>query len=284
MSLMICPDCGHECSTSATACPQCGHPFVRPATVAPKVIVREVPVEKEFPKWIFVPIAVLGAFVIFFLILFLRNGDDETANRNVNVRLATTPITQSTISSSREVATSSTPYSVNPTTLPPSSTTADTQTIQSNSVTISTPVPDKGTMTMEAKVLNRSGAQQTVTKETFYLLDKDLQSILLEAGIDDPEGQGIINSFGLSVVNPAKYREVNQKALAAINRHIIYRTLTDAQGKAEIKDIKPNSYYLFGITKTRTGFAIWDSPVNIQTGQNNVVLEPQTPTEIEMGN
>ena len=137
---------------------------------------------------------------------------------------------------------------------------------------------------MEAKVLNRSGAQQAVTKETFYLLDKDLQSILTEAGIDDPEGQGVVNSFGLSVVNPGKYREVNQKALAAINRHIVYRTLTDAQGKAEIKDIKPSSYYLFGITKTRNGFAIWDSPVSIQTGQNNIVLEPQTPTEIDLEN
>lgn len=283
MSLMICPDCGHECSTSATACPQCGRPFVRP-TVAPKVIVKEVPVEKEFPKWIFVPIAILGAFVIFFLIVFLKGGEDETANRNINVRVATTPITQSTVNSSREVVTTSTPYSVNPTTLPPTSTTTETQTIQSNSVAISTPLPDKGTMTMEAKVLNRSGAQQAVTKETFYLLDKDLQSILTEAGIDDPEGQGVVNSFGLSVVNPGKYREVNQKALAAINRHIVYRTLTDAQGKDEIKDIKPSSYYLFGITKTRNGFAIWDSPVSIQTGQNNIVLEPQTPTEIDLEN
>ena len=106
MSLMICPDCGHECSTSATACPQCGRPFVRP-TVAPKVIVKEVPVEKEFPKWIFVPIAILGAFVIFFLIVFLKGGEDETANRNINVRVATTPITQSTVNSSREVVTTS---------------------------------------------------------------------------------------------------------------------------------------------------------------------------------
>lgn len=282
MSLMICPDCGHECSTSATACPQCGHPFTRPA-VAPKVIVREVPVEKEFPKWIFVPIAILGAVVIFLLIIFLKGGEDETANRNVNVRLATTPISQSSArNDSREITTSATPYSVNSTSVSPPS--SGTQVIESNSVAVATPLPDKGTMTIEAKVLNRSGMPQAVTKENFYLLDKDLQSILSEAEIDDPEGQGVVNSFGLSVVNPGKYKETNQKALAAINRHIVYRTLTDAQGKAEIKEIKPNSYYLFGITKTRTGFAVWDSPVSIQTGQNSIVLEPQTPTEITTGN
>lgn len=281
MSLMICPDCGHECSTSAEACPQCGRPFAK-AKVAPKVIVREVPVEKEFPRWIFVPIAILGAVVIFFLILFLRQ-EDETANRNVNVRVTTTPVTTNVRTGTSEtVVTSSTPYSGD-STVTTSTPLNSTQIVPGSSTTVATPLPDKGVMTIEAKILNRGNAQP-VTKETFYLLDKNLQSILNEANIDDPEGQGAVNAFGLSVVNPAKYKEVNQKALAAINRHIVYKTLTDGQGKAEIKDIKPNSYYLFGITKTRNGFAIWDSPVTIQAGQNNVVLEPQTPTEIQIEN
>ena len=278
MALMICPDCGNECSTSAAACPHCGRPIAPPA-VAPKVIVKEVPVEKEFPKWIFVPIAILSAVLIFFLIIYLRS-EDETANRNVNVRLATTPIAPPNTRTDSSQITVSTPFPVETTT--PLSSSANTQVIEGNTIAVATPLSDKGVLTMEAKVFNKSGSQQAVTKETFYLLDKDLQSILSEADIDDPEGQGVVNSFGLSVVNPSKYREVNQKSLAAINRHIVYKTLTDSQGRAEIKDIKPNSYYLFGITKTRNGFAIWDSPVTIQAGQNNLVLEPQTPTEVSL--
>lgn len=277
MALMICPDCGNECSTSAAACPHCGRP-VAPVP-APKVIVKEVPVERDFPKWIFVPIAVLGAILIFFLIIYLRSGD-ETANRNANIRLAATPISSPNSRTDSSQITVSTPFPVETTT--PLSSSSNTQIIEGNTVAVATPLSDKGVLAMEAKIFNRSGSQQAVTKETFYLLDKDLQSILTEADIADPEGQGVVNSFGLSVVSPGKYKEINQKSLAAINRHIVYKTLTDSQGKAEIKDIKPNSYYLFGITKTRNGFAVWDSPVTIQAGQNNIVLEPQTPTEVEM--
>jgi hypothetical protein len=129
----------------------------------------------------------------------------------------------------------------------------------------------------------RGGAPQPVTKERFYLLDKDLESILSESRIDD-EGQGLINAFGLSVVNPSKYSETNQKALAAIKRHIVYSTTTDASGKGEIKDVKPKSYYLFGIAKTGKGFAIWSSPVSINPGQNSLLLDPVMPTEIVENN
>lgn len=278
MALMICPDCGNECSTSAESCPHCGRPFAKPK-IAPKVIVREVPVEKEFPRWIFVPLAILFAVVAFFAIVYFRQ-EDETANRNINVKVSTTPVTTARVNSSETTVVTSTPdlyaSSIN------SSSTTSSTVVQGNSVAVAPP-SDKGVMTMEAKVINR-GSTQPVSKETFYLLDKDLQSILSEAAIEDPEGQGVVNAFGLSVINPQKYREVNQKALAAINRHIVYRTLTDATGKAEIKDIKPDSYYLFGITKTRNGFAVWDSPVTIQPGQNNIVLEPSKTTEVAVEN
>ncbi len=118
----------------------------------------------------------------------------------------------------------------------------------------------------------------------FYLLDKDLNSILSEANINDEEGQGLVNAFGLSVVNPNKYRDTNQKAYAAIKRHIVYSTTTDGGGKADMKDIKPNNYYLFGITSTKNGFAMWNAPININTGQNSLILDPVTPTEIVVSN
>jgi hypothetical protein len=106
---------------------------------------------------------------------------------------------------------------------------------------------------------------------------------LSEAKIEDG-GQGLINAFGLSVVNPGKYSETNQKALAAIKRHIVYSTTTDATGKGEIKDVQPKSYYLFGITKTGNGFAVWSSPVSINAGQNSLLLDPVMPTEIVSSN
>jgi len=173
MSLMICPDCGNECSTDAANCPNCGHPFAR-RTPAPNVIVQEVPVRSEFPKWIFVPIAIMGAVLIFFLIMFMQR-EDETASRNANVRLTTTPLAQSnTRTESREIvvpSTSDTPQIVVPQSAPVYPT--DSQIVQTAPATAATPISDKGILSMEAKVLDRSGSRQSVTKETFYLLDKD---------------------------------------------------------------------------------------------------------------
>ncbi len=281
MSLMICPECAHEVSSSAAACPNCGHPFVRP-TVQPKVIVREMPPEREgFPTWAFIPLGILGIVVLFLLVAWMRSGNDE-AQRNINVRIAS----QTPISSSREtvVRTDSPPNQVvvpstsQPSTVvvPPSTSTQTTTT----TIPAETVVSDKGSVTLEAKIFNKSGSPSPVRAEKFYLLDKDLQSILSDADIEDESRQGLVNAFGLSIVYPERYEDVRRKALAAISKHAVYNALTDAGGKANMKDVKPNSYYLFAITKTGSGYAVWNQPVTIQPGQNSLILEPTQPTEI----
>jgi hypothetical protein len=90
-----------------------------------------------------------------------------------------------------------------------------------------------------------------------------------------------MNSFGLSVLYPDRYREFNRDALTAINRHIKYSTLTDGSGKALVKGIDPDQYYLFGVTRTGKGFAVWSSPVTIIGGENVLNLSPQRLTEIQ---
>ncbi|NOT48492.1 MAG: hypothetical protein HOP17_12175 [Acidobacteria bacterium] len=45
--------------------------------------------------------------------------------------------------------------------------------------------------------------------------------------------------------------------------------------------ILPDSYYLFGITKTGHGFALWSNPVTIRTGENILNLTPQAVTEMD---
>ncbi len=48
-----------------------------------------------------------------------------------------------------------------------------------------------------------------------------------------------------------------------------------------MKNIEPDSYYLFGITKSGKGFAVWSSPVSIRNGENVLNLSPQALTEIQ---
>ena len=278
MSLINCPECGNECAADAVSCPKCGHPFVKPVTAQPRVIVREVEREDSFPKWIFIPLGLLG-IIILFGIFYLLKKDDNADQRNINVNVATAKTPSSSTTTSTTTVTDPTPNQiiVPPTTSQP--TTITTVPPTTTTVVESTPT-DKAVVNVEAQIASRNGTPIPVAKEKFYLLDKDLESILAEANIDDETGQGLVNAFGMSVYNPSKYRQTNQKALAAIKPHIIYSTLTDASGKAELKDVKPSSYYLFGVHKTPSGFAVWSSPVSVNTGQNSLVIPPVVPTEV----
>ncbi len=251
-----------------------------------------MPERDGFPKWAFIPLGILGALLLFVLFAFMRPGSDDD-QRNINVKIGTTQ----TAGNLRETvgrSTTTTTGAPNEIVVPPSSQPGQVYIPQSSTSTTAPPsqsttiqsvppetiVSDKGTVKIEAKLAGRTGGALPVGKENFYLLDQDLQSILSEADIDDDEGQGLTNAFGLSVVNPSKYSDTHKKAMNAINKHIIYRTITDAGGKAQIKDVKPDSYYLFGITKSSKGFALWSSPVTIQAGDNSLILPPARLTEI----
>lgn len=287
MSLIICPDCGHEVSTSAIACQNCGRPISDP-TIERNIVVAEVqpPIREEFPKWILIPIAALGAILLFILFLWMREADDR-ANNNLNVNVTSRRPTNSRDTTSVRtepnqvnVPSSDAPDTINvPQTQPQSPSTVTN--IPSETTTVKN---EKGTVSFEAKVMTQTGSTQAVRNERFYLLKKDLESILDDADIEDETGQGLRNAFALSVLYPDRYREINRKALAEIKKNTVYAATTDASGKAQIGDIKPDSYYLFGITKTRNGFAIWDSQVTIVAGQNLLNLSPAQMTEVQPEN
>ncbi|HLA95472.1 MAG TPA: hypothetical protein VK612_07110, partial [Pyrinomonadaceae bacterium] len=79
---------------------------------------------------------------------------------------------------------------------------------------------------------------------------------------------------------PGTYSDFNRRALEAIRGHIKYSTTTDGSGKGPMQNIEPDSYYLFGITKTPDGYAIWDQQVSIAVGQNNLNLSPARVTSV----
>ncbi len=265
MSLIKCQECGSEISTESVACPNCGRPMVDLQPIIQReVLIADASRVDAFPKWLIAPIVIFGALVVFLLIVLMRSsGDDANANlRSTNLNVAITqrnPDTRDT-SSRIENPPPSTPF---PQAVPPATTT-EVRTIP----------PDKGTVQLEAKVTTKEGGFQSVKDEKFYLLDKDLVSILSDAQLLPIEGQSLENSFGLAILYPEKYGDFQRDSLNAIKSHIKYVATTDYAGKATMKDVKPESYYLFGITKSRTGFAIWNSPVSIIAGENQLNLSP----------
>jgi len=288
MALTICPECKHEVSSSAVACPNCAHPFARPV-VEPRVVVQEfIEEDSGFPKWAFIPLGLLGVVLLFVLFAFLRNGSDDD-QRNINVRIAgqsnaadtTRETTVRPESQPNQVVVPPTSQP-NQVVVPPSTTTTTqpptTTTIPSTATTLP---PDKGTVSLEAKVLSRnSSAPQPVRGTRFYLLKKDVESVLDGADIDNDSGQSLLTALGISTADSARFSDIRSKAMNAISKNAAYNFTTDASGKASLKDIKPDNYYLFAVTKSGNGYVLWNSPVTIQAGQNSLVLPPASPTEV----
>lgn len=281
MSLIYCPECGHEISQAAIACPSCGRPInaAPPPPIERPVIVTRPREEGGFPPWAFIPLGILGVSLLF-LLFYVMSRNDESANSNLNVNISTQRASNRSVNSGRTESSQTT-------TIPPDTTTvtappADSQTVNVPGSQTSIPADaTKGRVVIDAKVAGKTGSPQAVKNEKFYLLDKDLDSILSDANLEPIEGQSLANSFGLSVVYPDRYGEFNRDALAAIKTHIKYSGTTDGTGKAQFGGIEPDSYYLFGITKTGRGFALWSNPVSIRTGENILNLSPQRITEME---
>lgn len=281
MSLINCPECAHEVSTEAVACPSCG----RPLAVAPPVVPRRVVVTEtessDFPSWIFIPIILIAVLVVVAVFAMTRSSENE-AVRTTNVNIAvptraadTRETTTRTTTAQNEIEV---PSSSSTVTTPPASTTQNVPPARQTEIVNA--APDRGTVEINAKISTRSGAVQNVRNEKFYLLDEDLETILREADLEPIEGQTLTNSLGLAILYPERYADFRRDALGAINKHVKYDATTDAGGKASMKDIKPDSYYLFGITKSGSGFAVWSSPVTIIEGENKLNLSPASLNEI----
>ena len=270
MSLIYCPECGHEISAAAVACPNCGRPLSARPVIERTPVVAHVERRDGVPSWIFIPLGIIGAvLLIVFFVVMSRNSEDANSNLNINVsaRRAAANADRTTITSS----------TVN---VPPAS---DVQTVTvPGSQTSVTSAATKGSVTIDAKLATRTGEPQPVKNEKVYLLDKDLEMILSEAGLEPIEGQTLMNSLGLSVLYPDRFDAFNRNALRAIKDHIKYAGTTDSNGKAELGGIEPNNYYLFAVTKSGRGFAIWSSPVAINAGQNALNLTPQQLTEMNV--
>ncbi len=290
MSLITCPECANEVASTAVACPNCGHPFARPV-VQPRVVVQEfVEEDSGFPKWAFIPLGLLGITLLFVLFAFLRKGDDED-QRNINVRIAGQ---SNAVNSTREttIRPDSQPNQVvvpptsqpNQVIVPPSTTTTTSQpstTTTIPSADTALPPPDKGTVSLEAKVLSRnSTTPQPIRGTRFYLLKKDPESVLDSANIENDTGQSLLTALGISLVDSSRFGDIRSKAMSAIGKNAAYNFTTDSSGKASLKDVKPDSYYLFAVTKSGNGYILWNSPVTIQAGQNSLVLPPASPTEV----
>jgi hypothetical protein len=224
------------------------------------------------PAWAVAVLGIMGAIVLFLLIAYWSQNTEDQSNTSVRVNANVPQREQPT--NNRQIAESAPSNVPGAMTSPPSET-----TIGGSQVSVP-PALTRGTAVLQAKVITRNSTQQPVRNERFYLLDKDVESILSEARIEPIEGQTLTDSLGLAAMYPDRYSDFQQRALRAIKNHVKYAGTTDANGKAQLGNIQPDSYYIFGVAKAGNGYAIWSSPVTIQPGENDLNLTPQPITEI----
>jgi hypothetical protein len=270
MPLLFCPECGHEISQNAVACPNCGRPLQTTPPVVEKKVVIPPPVERrdQFPPWVWIPIGAAGLLLILVLYLLMRNpNQDANVNVAVNARRTNSATTTRTSVPSTDTQTVTVPGSE--TTVP--------------STTTGAPVapPTTGTVIINARVMSpRASAPSPARSTKFYLLDKDIDSVLGDAGVDPIEGNDLAASLGLAAVYPDRYGAFQRAAMRAIAAKAKYTVTTDASGKADLANIAPDQYYLFAVQRIGNGFVLWNAPVSVISGQNVLNLSPQNVTEV----
>ena len=285
MSLTNCPECGHEISTAAVACPGCGRPINTRPVAVPAAVVETKARNDRIPPWVIVPIVLLGVMVLFGMIYLFSTEDQPESNvaLNVNTRRAqdvdrtgaTTSSTIETTVPSTTVPTDTTSYPAYPS---GSAYPSSPQTVPGTQVAV--PQTDKATVLINAKISTRNGNQQAVRNTRFYLLDKDLEMVLSDAEIEPIEGQTLSTSLAIAIADQGRYGDFYRKAMQALRDHIKYAGTTDSNGRAQLGSVKPDSYYLFGVARSGEGFAFWNAPVSVTSGENLMNLAPQPITQM----
>ena len=135
------------------------------------------------------------------------------------------------------------------------------------------PTPAGAIVRIEAAIIYIMGGAQPIAREKIYLLDKDLAEILYDAGLEPSGDLSIISNLGFAVKYPSQRPGFYTTAMKSIRKHIRYSTMTDFQGKTRFPNVAPDSYYLFAISNTRGGFAIWNLKTKIGTENKTIFLD-----------
>lgn len=141
-------------------------------------------------------------------------------------------------------------------------------------------------LSVEAGLVYKSGDVKPVARVTFYLLDKSLDDIMNEAGLEDAKLEKFSKGakyFAVLNFEKRKYGDVRgQYALAenAIKPHIIATMTTDFGGKGEFPAVKAGSYYIMGVGGPEAQVVVWNLATTLKSGKQSVTLDQENAAQI----
>jgi hypothetical protein len=148
----------------------------------------------------------------------------------------------------------------------------------------------EGKLEIEAAILYKMGGAQPIARNEFYLLGESADEILKESNLKPKQiakfeemakNVGISNTsknYNLLMLHSAnQLSKLESDYLNSVRilmeKHAVKTLKTDLQGKAQVSDLEPKTYYLYGYSETRGGGAIWNLPIDIKAGQNSITID-----------
>lgn len=163
--------------------------------------------------------------------------------------------------------------------------------------------PEPPSLAIEAAVIYNFGGAQPLARTEIVLLDQSLPQVLRDAGLHggdldieharasknrfpnmpdfsrystrkpDTDAQlleDLANALHFPTLGDGQFIS---KATEAIKAHTAASGTTDFAGKLELRDLKPRQYFVYAVTQTRRGHALWNIPVEIKEGRNSLSID-----------
>lgn len=158
---------------------------------------------------------------------------------------------------------------------------------------------DLASLQIEAQIFNKTGTSRPIARETFFLINKDLESVANDYIKDlaapdheidvsvtgrDPSWLTLLSgstalrnllfdiSYRSSNLNKWEFASNFTKSKVLWGPHVVQIAITDAEGKARFKSIQPQDYWVVGWTETSAGFGFWNHKVSLRKGSNTLLL------------
>ncbi len=110
----------------------------------------------------------------------------------------------------------------------------------------------------------------------FFLVDRDLASILSEEGINPPSNQGIQTHseyWARSVQRGYQFPGVAAQIRNALARSSLRRIKTNSLGVGNVDDLRDGEYYIIGASTLGQVGVVWSKPINLSNGDNIISLD-----------
>ncbi len=141
-----------------------------------------------------------------------------------------------------------------------------------------------GMLSIEAAIVYSYGGVQPVARTEFMLFVENPDVLLAEISKPDENGRqlnttNLFGSVGGNIYVNGRGDE-GQVAYKHLIQKRVQSVTTDFTGKATFKPVIPGQYYIFGVTATRGGVAVWNIPIQIEIGENSLTVDQNNAVSI----